>query len=67
MRYNVTVCVIDPKTCKARRETLILSTDILSPTYEDMVIEYFRQWDKEDKYREIYPIGIEQMELIDVN
>lgn len=65
MKYKVKICVINPVNCKAYREEVNLTTSIKSPTYEDMVVEYFRQWDKEDKYRNMYAIGVEKMELIE--
>ena len=64
MTYDVVVCIIDPRTCKATRQVCTISVDNV-PDYEDIVKEFFRTWDKKDKYDVCYAVGIESMKLHD--
>lgn len=64
MTYDVQICIINPITCKATKQSCIISLDYI-PDYEDIVKEFFRQWDKADKYDVCYAIGVESMELHD--
>ena len=62
--YDVEIVVINPDTYKAIVQECILSLDYV-PDYEDIVMEFFRQWDKEDKYSTCYSIGVKSMKLHD--
>ena len=64
MTYDVQIIVINPITYKAIRQAFTVSLNYV-PDYEDIVNEFFRQWDKEDKYRTCYAIGVESMNLHD--
>ena len=64
MIYDVDVCIIDPRTYKVTRQSCMISLDY-APDYEDMVHEFFRNWDRKDKYDICYAIGIESMRLHD--
>lgn len=61
MTYQVHLAIIHQPSCKATEITQKITTDILGPTYEDMVGEFFKQWDKEDKYSGDYIIGVISM------
>ena len=64
MTYDVELIVIDPRNYKATRQLCVISLDY-APDYEDIVIEFFRRWDKADKYDVCYAIGVESMNLHD--
>lgn len=64
MTYDVQISIIDPRTCKATKQTCLISLDY-APDYEQMASEFFRRWDKQDKYDVCYAIGIESMKLHD--
>jgi len=61
MTYQVQFAIIHQPSCKAEIVTQQITTEILGPTYEDLVGEFFRQWDKEDKYSGDYIIGVISM------
>lgn len=64
MTYDVQICIISPITCKATKQNCIINLDYI-PDYEDIVKEFYRQWDKPDKYDVCYAVGVESMELHD--
>lgn len=64
MTYDVQICIISPVTYKAVLQKCVISIDHV-PDYKDVVCEFFKQWDKEDKYTTCYAIGVESMKLHD--
>lgn len=64
MTYDVQLSVIDPRTYKATTQLCVMTLDY-APDYEDIVTEFFRRWDKADKYDICYAIGVESMNLHD--
>ena len=64
MTYDVQICIISPITCKATKQSCIINLDYI-PDYEDIVKEFYRQWDKPDKYDVCYAVGVESMKLHD--
>ena len=64
MTYDVQLSIVDPRTCKAIKQPFVVSLNYV-PDYEDIVNEFFRQWDNKDKYRICYAIGVESMNLHD--
>ena len=64
MTYDVQICIISPITCKATKQSCIINLDYI-PDYEDIVKEFYRQWDNPDKYDVCYAVGVESMELHD--
>lgn len=64
MTYDVQISIIDPRSYKVTRQTCLISLDY-APDYEKMVCEFFRRWDRADKYDVCYAIGIESMKLHD--
>ena len=64
MTYDVQIVVINPITYKATRQLCVFTFNS-PPDYEDVVGEFFRCWDKKDKYDVCYSIGVESMNLHD--
>lgn len=64
MSYDVEISVINPITFKATSHKCLFNLDYI-PDYEDIVNEFFRQWDKEDKYKVCYAVGVKSMTIHD--
>lgn len=64
MIYDVEIVIIDPRTYKAKETNCIISLEYV-PDYEDIVHEFFHQWNKPDKYEICYAIGVKSMKLHD--
>lgn len=65
MKYQVQFSIIHQPSCRAKIVSKEIETDIKGPSYADLVAEFFRHWDDEEKYSGDYVIGVIKMQLND--
>lgn len=63
MKYKATICVTDPEYYSSTIHDEIIESN-KSPDNEFIIIEFFRRWNKKDKYTKVYAIGVLNVELI---
>jgi len=67
MIYSVQLSIIHPESLKAILLDVVLTIDSVAPDYKDIVYEFFKHWDREDKYTTCYAIGVTKMHLLNDN
>lgn len=65
MVFEVQICVINPDTFQAKRKLCQINIDKPGPDYRDIVLEFFKNWEQQDKYEKCYAIGVESMKAYD--
>lgn len=57
--FTTTICVIDPESYNVSKYVCKLSPKKF--TNQDLISEFFKNWDRKDKYEKCYAIGVENI------
>lgn len=60
--YTTVICVIDPESYRVTKYVCKLTPKKF--TNQDFISEFFKNWDKKDKYEKCYAIGIESINKV---
>lgn len=64
MKLKTTICVTDPDYFNSELHNEILEINSNNIDNELIIIEFFKKWDKKDKYTKVYALGVLNVEVL---
>lgn len=64
MKLKTTICVTDPDYYNSILYDTVIETDKNTFDNEFLITEFFRNWDKKDKYTRVYSLGVLNVEIL---
>lgn len=64
MKLKTTICVTDPDYFNSELHSEILEINSNNIDNELIIIEFFKKWDKKDKYTKVYALGVLNVEVL---
>ena len=64
MKLKTTICVTDPDYFISELHNEILEINSNNIDNELIIIEFFKKWDKKDKYTKVYALGVLNVEVL---